>query len=255
MSFIVVIEVSDMGSSISIILKQRRKELGLSVKSVCDELRAHGVDVSEKTLYGWESGNRQPDADTFVILCGVYGIGSFAEIKSAPSLSDEALRLAKDYDSLDVWGKKQVRSSADVQIARCKDELRRPARPVHLIPFLRSVQPVSAGTGAYLGPEEFETIFVEENDLTRRASFGVTVSGDSMEPLYHDGDVLVVEGAKDIPIGSIGIFTVNGEGYVKERGEGVLISLNPNYAPVQLTEGSWCNGRVIGVLDPAWIAE
>ena len=126
---------------------------------------------------------------------------------------------------------------------------------VNLIPFLRSLQPVSAGTGAYLGPEEFETIFVEENELTRRASFGVPVRGDSMEPLYHDGDILVVEGAEDVNIGEIGVFTVNGDGYVKKRGDGVLISLNPDYAPIPITGDSWCNGKVIGLLAPEWVKE
>lgn len=122
-----------------------------------------------------------------------------------------------------------------------------------VIPLRQSLQSVSAGTGAYLGPEEFETIFVEENDLTSRASFAVPVRGNSMEPRYHDGDVLLVEGKQDINIGQIGVFTVNGEGFVKERGGDVLHSLNPDYDDVALTDNSWCNGLVIGVLNPNWI--
>jgi hypothetical protein len=81
----------------------------------------------------------------------------------------------------------------------------------NVIPLPRSVQKTSAGRGAYLGPEEMETIWVEENDLTRRASFCVPVTGDSMEPTYHDGDILLVEGREDIEPGQIGVFTVDGK--------------------------------------------
>ena len=56
-------------------------------------------------------------------------------------------------------------------------------------------------------------------------------------------------------LGEIGVFSVDGSGYVKELGNGELISLNPTYDPIPMTESTWCYGRVIGVLDPEWIAE
>ena len=76
-----------------------------------------------------------------------------------------------------------------------------------------------------------------------------------MEPTYHDGDILIIESAEDISVDEVGVFTINGEGFVKKRGDGVLISLNPAYAPVPMSDNTRCNGRVIGVLDPAWIEE
>lgn len=62
------------------ILKERRKAVGLRVEDVQAALAKEGVSVSPQTLYGWENGYRQPDADTFLILCEIYGIGSVAEI-------------------------------------------------------------------------------------------------------------------------------------------------------------------------------
>lgn len=254
-----------MRSDIATILKSRRKELKMTVKTVLDALHEHGIDVSDKTLYGWESGYRQPDADTFVVLCHIYEIESLSRFstKKAPPISDEAMKLAKDYDGLDHWGQKQVRSTADIEAARVAAERRRAAREegeqaednVTWLSFRCSIQSASAGTGTYLGPEAFETIHVQNNDLTRRASFGVPVSGDSMEPTYHNGDVLMVEGAEKIEPGEIGIFTIDGEGYVKELGNGELISLNPAYDPIPMNDSIRCHGRVIGVLDPEWIEE
>ena len=63
-----------MSSSIAPLLKSKRKDLGLSVREVLAKLHEDGIDVSDKTLYGWESGHRQPDADTFLALCQIYKI-------------------------------------------------------------------------------------------------------------------------------------------------------------------------------------
>ncbi len=40
------------------------------------------------------------------------------EQKEAPLFSSEAMKLAQDYDSLDEWGKRQLRTVADNEIAR-----------------------------------------------------------------------------------------------------------------------------------------
>lgn len=245
-----------MKTEVSNILKAKRKEAGLSVKEVVSTLKLQGISVAEKTIYGWESGNRQPDADTFLALCKVYNINAFppADIKTAPPLSDEAIQIARDYSKLDKPGQRAVKVILRDQQDRMSEAAVIPFPNKRHLP--KSIQPVSAGRGAYLGPEEMETIDVIENDLTLRASFCVPVSGDSMEPLYHDGDILLVEGCEEIATGQIGVFTVDGEGYVKKMGKGELISLNPDYPPVPMVENNtWCNGLVIGVLEPGWVVE
>ena len=56
------------------VLKESRKKTGLSAKGGIEKLSLHDIKVSPKTLYGWESGHSQPDADTFLLLCDIYGI-------------------------------------------------------------------------------------------------------------------------------------------------------------------------------------
>lgn len=80
-----------MKSATSLILKQKRKENGWSVKEVSEKLKDCGITAAEKTIYGWESGQRQPDADTFMVLCQLYGITSFEEIENTPVKATEAL--------------------------------------------------------------------------------------------------------------------------------------------------------------------
>ena len=115
------------------------------------------------------------------------------------------------------------------------------------IPFKVSGQPASAGTGVYLGPDGFTECMVNEEDVAG-ADFGVPVSGDSMEPLFHDGDIILISMSSEVELGDIALVTMDGCGYVKKLGEGVLISLNPNYEPIPVTEDCRINGKVVGTL-------
>lgn len=81
------------------------------------------------------------------------------------------------------------------------------------------------------------------------------VSGDSMEPKFMNGDRVLVRSQPAVEIGEIGIFIVDGEQYVKIYRGSYLESLNPQYNNIEVSERSFCRGKVIGVLDPEWIAE
>lgn len=79
-----------MGIDIASTLKKKRKELGMSVNELLNHLKDAGIVVSNKTVYGWESGHRQPDADTFIVLCRILGIESFDETEKSPSAEESA---------------------------------------------------------------------------------------------------------------------------------------------------------------------
>lgn len=107
---------------------------------------------------------------------------------------------------------------------------------------------VSAGTGVFLDNPCYEVISMPEDALSRKANFALWVTGDSMEPRFHDGDLVLVKIQPSVDIGEIGIFVLNGEGYIKKWGGNKLISLNPVYEPIMLTEDDalYCKGKVIG---------
>ncbi len=110
--------------------------------------------------------------------------------------------------------------------------------------------PVSAGPGVYLDDELAEEIQVPDNEKTQAASFALRIRGNSMEPKYHDGDVLLVEDTDAVEVGELGIFILDGNGYFKKYGGDCLISLNPEYGDILLKEyaEAVCCGRVIGKL-------
>lgn len=108
--------------------------------------------------------------------------------------------------------------------------------------------PASAGSGVQLDEGYTEPMQIAHTPLAERANYAVRVSGHSMEDKYFDGDIVLIETCPDIDIGEIGLFVVNDQGYIKQRGKDRLISLNPNSPDVTISEGDVvrCRGRVLG---------
>lgn len=254
-----------MSENISATLKARRKELGLTVKEVRDMLQAHGVDVSEKTIYSWEGGYRQPDADTFLLLCDLYGVESFSLFTSskkekAPSnnLSLEAVVLAKLYDTLDNYGQDAVREVAQVEKARCEDEER----------FLRESEPEQEeqwipdytfrpAAGPLLGVAGQESVpYMLQPGDPKGAVYTTCVSGDSMAPYFPDGSRVFVN-MDQVRDGDIGVFCVDGATIIKQyhydsyMGIAYLFSLNRKRSDMDVVLTAQdprtvvCQGRVM----------
>lgn len=97
---------------------------------------------------------------------------------------------------------------------------------------------VSAGTGLWLSDETIETILypkpVPGHDIALR------VKGNSMEPLFQDGEIVFVRRTQSVNSGQIIIIIVNNEAYIKKlykrHDEVRLISLNSDYDDIILTE-------------------
>lgn len=102
-----------------------------------------------------------------------------------------------------------------------------------IIPFENyqpiAVEPASAGTGNYIEDSVKESYNVGHL-APEKTDFGIRISGDSMEPMYHTGDVAWVHKQDSISNGEIGIFYLNGNTYIKELHDGpdgvYLVSLN-----------------------------
>lgn len=89
--------------NISKVLKAYRKLNHYSVNDLVIKLEDHNLPVAPKTVYGWESGQTQPDADTLLILCKIYNIenilGTFGYSNSMNDLflSDQERTLVLEY--------------------------------------------------------------------------------------------------------------------------------------------------------------
>ena len=110
--------------------------------------------------------------------------------------------------------------------------------------------PVSAGVGVFVDSPATEEIMIPDNDRTREADFALRISGNSMEPKYRDGDVLLVSNSDYVEVGELGIFILDGNGYFKIYGGDRLISMNKVYGDILLKdfENVSCVGKVVGKL-------
>lgn len=104
----------------------------------------------------------------------------------------------------------------------------------------------SAGTGQLVF-DDVPVDLIEIPDIPeyRKVKYAIGVNGQSMEPLYYDGDILLVEPRKEIDIGEIGIFIVDGDSFVKKLGRNMLISVNEDYSDIPITEETHCLGLVV----------
>ena len=79
------------------------------------------------------------------------------------------------------------------------------------------------------------------------------ISWDSMEPKYKDGDKVFVS-PDPAERGQIAICIYESEAYIKKIGDHELISLNPAYPPIKVTnpESFFCVGTVLGKCDQSY---
>lgn len=269
-------------------LKRLREEKGLTAADLSTK-----AGVSVVALTGYEQGAVLPPPDVMDRLCRVlrvsreYLLGQtndksaklaekkldveqicnaalpIVNEKATPALSEEALKIAEIYDTLDDKWKEIFHSLIlDKAESQSKEKVIRYVVPsIQRSPELpqpptyytasRYSHPMSAGLGEEAGDDGPED-FMLAKQPPRGTSYVAPVSGDSMEPTFHDGDELFVHACSEIVPGQIGVFLMDGKQWVKELGDGVLVSHNPKYAPIPMTEDIRCQGLVLGVCDPTY---
>ena len=119
-----------------------------------------------------------------------------------------------------------------------------------IVKLFRNDLGAAAGFGAALGESQGEWISVLADRETELADEIITVCGRSMEPVYYDGDQVLVQHTGHLRFGEVGVFLVENEGYIKEYREDGLHSFNPEYRTMTFREDQpvRCLGRVIGKL-------
>ena len=229
-------------------IKKYRVLRNMTQKQLAEKL---GVS-SGSVIYNWEKGIGRPDCDKLVMLCDILDISAdellgCKFVVKRPTATEWA--MLQKHRALDEHGKEVVDYMIDSEYKRVRLAMKKPKPRMLKVDFYN--YPASAGTGNFLENEIPEQILVKDSAEAEEADYAIPVSGDSMEPTYHDGDKVFVEKCDSVDVGEIGIFVVNGEVYIKERGNKCLISHNENYKPIRIGENDsvYCCGRVIGIVE------
>lgn len=248
-------------------LKIARTNAGLKQAELAKQLNTTG-----NTISNWENNVSKPDLDTLSYICGILKVKAsyFLEAKvPEDEITLTEFNIIKKYRALDPHGAEIVNFVLDKEYDRIINsketsekeiitliEYQAHREATRQIPYWESG--VSAGNGIYqLNDTASVMLNLWANELTKQADFIIRVSGNSMEPDYHDGDKVLVNRKINVELGEVGIFVKNGDTYIKEMGNGELISRNPDYPniPVHDFDNVVCMGKVIGVLDDSMIAK
>lgn len=241
-------------------IAQQRRKLGLSLRETSRRLAGYSVAVQAGGISKWEQGATVPGAYQLIALCGALEMEELVPslLEAArPALNEEGLRKLRAYrqDLLDT-GKYALREHGTADYVEYIE-----------MPF--STLAASAGSGAFLDEGSFESRSFPRNTVPPEADFALRVSGDSMEPVYSDGQIVWVQRCSVLECGEVGIFVYDGEGYIKMLGQRmpepeeeefyrdmdgslhrqpVLVSYNPAYPPRPVSPEAEFRivGRVLG---------
>lgn len=234
------------------VLKQLRNKAGMNQEQLAKRL---GLSKSAISMY--ESGSREPSLEILEAIADIFNVDmntltGAKKLSESVNGSDELFPAEKQhikkYRSLDLYGQKAVDNLMDIELERCSLVVGMP----HMISLPMVELKASAGTGQWLGDDEYTTrVDVLDTPEARRANVVIEVSGDSMEPRYHDGDKVLVKLQPTVEQNEIGIFIVDNCGYIKKLGVNELISVNKEYDNIPLNEYNdvTCVGKVVGIAE------
>lgn len=213
-------------------LKARRKELKMTQKDIADQL-----GISYQAYSSWERGVKAPSKDKVKQLEKILKVpkGYFTEI--------EIVRL---YNTLSNKGKNQV-----VEYAR---DLMQKEKTQQVISVSEKIyeyhvyEKMSAGIGASVYDDRnYDTVYFNEELAHDFASW---VSGDSMEPKYHNGSVALIRETGFDYDGAVYAVVCNNQTYIKrvyrEETGLRLVSINPQYEDIFIPSDD--DPRVVGII-------
>lgn len=237
-------------------ISEARRSCKLHLAEFSELLASHGVHVGIQAISKWERGLSVPNAYQLLAISQVLQIENdlsyFMSVSPISKLNQEGLDKINSYrnDLIASGNYKPQYTSAE---------------SINFIEMRVSNLTASAGTGAFLDEGNFELVRFPESSVPSGAEFGIRVAGDSMEPVYHDGQIVWVQVCGSLLPGQVGIFVYDGEGYIKAYQEQippendledftdsygnvhmqpVLISYNQKYEPRVVSE--YTNFQIVG---------
>ena len=231
-------------------IKELRKTKKLTQKNL-----AELTGFKQNTISNHENGNRQLDETDIRVYAEALGVSPQYLFDRAKPSSIETIpqpatsQIQSIYDQLEPPRQGKVLTYAESQLKEQRNEEETQpnevSEAIQLYSYDYYDHPASAGTGQYLNDVRVERI---ELPVDIDADFVIPIKGDSMEPDYHDGDLVFIQTSVDLNDGVIGVFNYNGDAYIKQlvidKEQAYLHSLNPSYKDMPITPVT--DFRIIG---------
>lgn len=213
-------------------LKARRKELKMTQKDIADQL-----GISYQAYSAWERGVKEPSKEK---------VNRLEQLLKVPKGYFTEIEIVRLYNTLSNKGKNQV-----VEFARDLVQKEKTQQVISVSEKLYEYhvyEKMSAGIGASVYDDcNYDTVYFNKELAHDFASW---VSGDSMEPKYHNGSVALIRETGFDYDGAVYAVVCNNQTYIKRvyrEEEGLrLVSINPRYDDIFISYDE--DPRVVGVI-------
>ena len=213
-------------------LKARRKELKMTQKEIADQL-----GISYQAYSAWERGVKEPSKEK---------VNRLEQLLKVPKGYFTEIEIVRLYNTLSNKGKNQV-----VEYARDLVQKEKTQQVISVSENLYEYhvyEKMSAGIGASVYDDRNYDIVYFNEELAH--DFASWVSGDSMEPKYHNGSVALIRETGFDYDGAVYAVVCNNQTYIKRvyrEEEGLrLVSINPRYNDIFISYDE--DPRVVGVI-------
>ena len=213
-------------------LKARRKELKMTQKDIANQL-----GISYQAYSAWERGIKEPSKEK---------VNRLEQLLKVPKGYFTEIEIVRLYNTLSNKSKNQV-----VEYARDLVQKEKTQQVITVSEKLYKYhvyEKMSAGIGASVYDDRDYDIVYFDEELAH--DFASWVSGDSMEPKYHNGSVALIRETGFDYDGAVYAVVCNNQTYIKRvyREEyGLrLVSINPKYEDIFISYDE--DPRVVGVI-------
>ncbi|MBR3554308.1 MAG: peptidase S24 [Oscillospiraceae bacterium] len=190
-------------------IAEGRRRRGLSQGEFASLLASFGIRIGLRGYAKWETGETVPNAYQ---LLAIYHALQPPEGESWLSggdalLNEEGLRKLDEYrEDLMASGRYKPAARVADNAVEYREALLSRLRP-------------SAGPGNFLDEENFEKRLFPADSIPPGADFAICVDGNSMEPVYRDGQLLWIQLCRSLRVGEVGLMCYDGNSYIKVYGE------------------------------------
>ncbi|MEZ7602237.1 helix-turn-helix domain-containing protein [Streptococcus sp. 27098_8_91] len=225
-------------------IKRLLKAKGLNPRQL-----AIALDFKYTTVNDWVNAKTYPRIDKIEMLANFFNVSKSDLVENKTEEIATTSPVQAIYDQLTPPRQAKALTYLEKQLLEQNEEETKINEVSEDIIQLYSYDyydhPASAGTGQYLNDVRVERI---ELPVDIDADFVIPIKGDSMEPDYHDGDLVFIQTSVDLNDGVIGVFNYNGDAYIKQlvidEDQAYLHSLNPAYKDMPITPET--DFRIIG---------
>lgn len=211
---------------------------------LCADLKLKYMTVSD-----WINGKTYPRIDKIEMLANYFGINKSDLVEEKSNIIKENnTTLTSDVQAIvDVSMQLETPRQHNV-LTYAKNQLQEQSKIIQVDFSVKEEETeyqtvylygaASAGKGLDLYDEVIEEIQYPKPVPTH--DIALRVHGDSMEPMFRDDEIIFVKKSHEINHGQIGVFILNGQGYLKKfyrDADGLkLVSLNKEYDDIVVQE-------------------